>query len=247
MQQPLLNWCLLFAGFATLCGCDQLPGKPREEDRWRPPDEIKNFGSLYSTNCLACHGDEKMLGPSIAMSNPIYLAIVPKDAMRKAIAEGIPGTMMPGYSAAVGGSLTDEQINIVVDGIHNWSAGHPGTGSNHPPYAAPAGDNQRGAAAYTQNCEQCHGKDGAGGKSGSVIDPAYLNLVSDQYLRTIIIAGRPELGMPNYQEYVPGKPMSAEEIADLVAWLSSHRQGPAPGVTPGKTGEGTQTSPPTQQ
>jgi mono/diheme cytochrome c family protein len=68
------------------------------------------------------------------------------------------------------------------------------------------------------------------GKAGSVVDPAYLGLVSDQYLRTVVIAGRPDLGMPGFREYVPGKPMTPEEISDVVAWLASHRQSPAPGV-----------------
>jgi cytochrome c oxidase cbb3-type subunit 3 len=249
MQQRILNWCFLFAGFAALCGCDQLPGKPREEDRWKPPDAIKNFADLYNTNCVACHGNAKMFGPSMSMNNPVYLSVVPKDAMRKVIAEGVSGTMMPGYSTVVGGMLTDEQINILIDGIRNWSAGHTTAGSNQPAYAAPAGDAQRGASVYAQDCAQCHGKEGAGGKSGSIVDAAYLSLVSDQYLRTVIIAGRPELGMPGYQEYVSGKPMTTEEIADVVAWLSSHRQGPAPGqsTSPAETAAGTQTSQSNQQ
>jgi cytochrome c oxidase cbb3-type subunit 3 len=229
MQQHILNWCLLFVGLAALCGCDQLPGKPKEEDRWKPPDANKNFADLYNTNCVACHGNDKTFGASISMNNPVYLAVVPKDAMRKIIAEGVPGTMMPGYSIAVGRTLTDEQINILVDGIHSWSTGHAMPAAELPAYNAPAGDAQRGATAYAQDCAQCHGNEGAGGKAGSVVDAAYLSLVSDQYLRSVIIAGRPELGMPNYQEYVSGKPMSSEEIADVVAWLSSHRQGSAPG------------------
>jgi cytochrome c oxidase cbb3-type subunit 3 len=61
------------------------------------------------------------------------------------------------------------------------------------------------------------------------VDAAYLSLVSDQYLRTVVIAGRPELGMPGYREYVAGKPMTPEEISDVVAWLASRRQGPVPG------------------
>jgi cytochrome c oxidase cbb3-type subunit 3 len=249
MQQRILNWCLFFVGFAALCGCDRLPGKPREEDRWRPPDENKNFADLYSTNCVACHGNDKTFGPSISMNNPVYLSVIPKDVMRKVIAEGVPGTMMPSYSTAVGGMLTDEQINIIVDGIHNWSKEHETAGPNQPPYAAAVGDAQRGAAVYAQACAQCHGNEGAGGKAGSVVDPAYLSQVSDQYLRTVTIAGRPELGMPGYQEYVSGKPMTAEEIADVVGWLSSHRQGPAPGQStpPEQTATGTQTSQSNQQ
>ena len=229
MQQRILNWCLLFAGLTALSACDWIPGKPKEEDRWRPPEANKDFADLYSTNCVACHGNQKSPGPSIAMNNPVYLSIVPKEVLRKVIAEGVPGTMMPGYSAAVGGLLTDEQINIIADGIHNWAPKQSAAESDRPPYAGPPGDAQRGTAVYAQNCAQCHGNEGTGGKAGSVVDPAFLSLASDQYLRTVVIAGRPEQGMPNYREYVTGKPMTAEEIADVVGWLSSHRAGPAPG------------------
>jgi cytochrome c oxidase cbb3-type subunit III len=249
MQRRILNLCLLFVGLAALCGCGQLPGKPREEDRWKPPEANKNFADLYSTNCVACHGAEKVPGASISMKNPVYLSVVPKEAIRKVIAEGVPGTMMPAYSTAVGGLLTDEQINILADGIHNWSAGKTTAESDLPPYAAPAGDAQRGATVYAQACAQCHGNEGTGGKSGSVVDQAYLSLVSDQYLRTVIIAGRPELGMPGYKEYVSGKPMTTEEIADVVGWLSSHREGPAPGqpASPAETDGGTKTTQLNQQ
>jgi cytochrome c oxidase cbb3-type subunit III len=244
MQQRILNWCLFFAGLAALSGCGRLPGKPKEEDRWKPPEANKDFADLYNTNCVACHGNEKGPSASISFNNPVYLSVVPKEVIRKVVAEGVPGTMMPGYSAAVGGLLTDEQINILADGIHNGGAGHPTAESDRPPYAASAGDAQRGAAVYAQNCAGCHGNEGTGGKAGSVVDPAYLSLVSDQYLRTVVIAGRPELGMPGYQEYVSGKPMTAEEIADVVGWLSSHREGPAPGQsTPeAATAASTQTS-----
>jgi cytochrome c oxidase cbb3-type subunit 3/ubiquinol-cytochrome c reductase cytochrome c subunit len=48
--------------------------------------------------------------------------------------------------------------------------------------------------------------------------------VSDQGLRTAVLAGRPALGMPDWR--VPGAAaaMSAQEIADVVAWLIGHRQ-----------------------
>jgi cytochrome c oxidase cbb3-type subunit 3 len=55
------------------------------------------------------------------------------------------------------------------------------------------------------------------------VDTAYLALVSDQELRTIVIAGRPELGAPDWRSDVEGRAMSAKEISDVVAWLSSHR------------------------
>jgi hypothetical protein len=55
------------------------------------------------------------------------------------------------------------------------------------------------------------------------VDRSYLTLVSDQYLRTIVIAGRPELGAPDWRGNVPGRPMSDQEVTDVVAWLASQR------------------------
>ena len=249
MQQRFLNWCLLFTALAALSGCGRLPGKPRQEDRWQPPEANKNFADLYTTNCVACHGNGKVPSASISMNNAVYIAVVPKETIRKVIAEGVPGTMMPGYSAAVGGLLTDAQIDLLADGIHKAAEGHETAESNYPPYSAPSGDAQRGTAVYAQYCAQCHGNEGTGGKAGSVVDPAYLSLVSDQYLRTVVIAGRPELGMPSYKEYITGKPMTAEEIADVVGWLSSRREGPAPGQSAPQaaTAAATQTSDSKQQ
>jgi cytochrome c oxidase cbb3-type subunit 3/ubiquinol-cytochrome c reductase cytochrome c subunit len=50
-------------------------------------------------------------------------------------------------------------------------------------------------------------------------------------LRTAVIAGRPELGAPDWRGYVGGRPvasgfsrpMSDQEITDVVSWLASHR------------------------
>jgi len=55
------------------------------------------------------------------------------------------------------------------------------------------------------------------------VDGSYLALVSDQQLRTIVIAGWPELGSPDWRGDVEGRPMSAQDISDVVAWLSSQR------------------------
>jgi cytochrome c oxidase cbb3-type subunit 3 len=82
----------------------------------------------------------------------------------------------------------------------------------------------QGQAAFGTFCASCHDADGTGGKAGSVVRPAYLGLVSDQYLRTIVIAGRNDLGCPDFQNRVPGKPMSEEEISGVVAWLVSQRK-----------------------
>jgi hypothetical protein len=48
-------------------------------------------------------------------------------------------------------------------------------------------------------------------------------MVSDQNLRTTVIAGRPEMGAPDWRGNVAGKPMSPEDVSDVVAWLVSQR------------------------
>lgn len=226
-----LNWILLVCGFALVSGCDRLPGKPREKDRWKPPDEIKDFAELFDTNCRACHSNGQTLGASISMNNPVYLAVVPKEVMLKVTDQGVAGTAMPGFSHQAGGLLTETQVGILVDGIYAWAKGHEVPTDNLPPYSAPLGNADHGKEVFTAACARCHGPEGTGlkDKGGSVVDPAYLGLVSDQYLRTVVIAGRSEFGMPGFREYVSGKPMTSDEISDLVAWLASHRQGPAPG------------------
>src|SRR5262249_30605438 len=93
--------------------------------------------------------------------------------------------------------------------------------------ATTAGNAAQGKAVYATFCASCHGSDGqAGPKAGSVTDPAYLNLISDQGLRTIVIAGRPDFGAPDWRSNVPGRPMTDQEISDVVAWLSSQRPAP---------------------
>lgn len=217
------------AGLLALSGCDQLPGKPKESDRWVAPDAIKDFKQLFGTNCSACHGDDAAIGPSLSVQNPLYLAVVPKDVLKKIIADGIKATAMPAFAKANGGEITDEQIDILVNNLAGKAAPQQ-TGSdksssgNLPPYSAPLGDADRGSEAYNQYCAGCHGQAGEGGKkAGSIVNPDYLHLVSDQYLRSVIIGGRPELEMPNYQEFVKDHPMSPEDIANVVAWLASHR------------------------
>ncbi len=78
-------------------------------------------------------------------------------------------------------------------------------------------------------CASCHGSEGGGTRKGSAItNDSFMALVSDQALRTIVITGRPELGAPDWRGNVPGRPMTDQEITDVVAWLAS-RRAPNPG------------------
>ena len=86
------------------------------------------------------------------------------------------------------------------------------------------GDHERGREVYAVACAGCHGADGRGGRQGgSVVDATYLALVSDQALRTAVIAGRTDLGMPDWRGDPQSQALTPQQIADVVAWLASHR------------------------
>ena len=88
----------------------------------------------------------------------------------------------------------------------------------------PRAMSQRGEARLQNILRILPRSGGRGGPKGSAItNDSFLALVSDQGLRTIVITGRPELGAPDWRGNVPGKPMSDQEITDVVAWLASHR------------------------
>ena len=217
--------CLGLVVFSLATGCDRLPGKPKAADRWMAPEQVTDFTQLYAQNCAGCHGADGRLGAARPLHDPLYLALAGTDVLRQVIAYGVPGTAMPAFAEHVGGSLTDEQLHILVAGMQShW--GHPDALQDAalPPYRHEAGDAQRGAAVYTTFCTQCHGEAGRGGaQGGSIVDPNYLDLVSDQHLRTTVITGRPDRGKPDWRANVPGQPMTPQDIADVVTWLAAQR------------------------
>jgi cytochrome c oxidase cbb3-type subunit 3 len=221
---------ILLAVALGMTACTNLPGRPGPGPEVVRPEEVLDFKVLYNENCSGCHGAEGKGGVSIALSNPVYLAIADDSVIRPIIAGGVKGGGMPAFAQSKGGQLTDQQIEVLAAGIRTWARPDGQRDANMPVYSAPVpGDPKRGTDAFTTFCSSCHGADGRGGKGGSsIVDGAYLALVSDQYLRTVVIAGRPELGAPDWRSDVPGRPMTAQEITDVVAWLTSQRQ-PFPG------------------
>jgi mono/diheme cytochrome c family protein len=192
------------------------------------PTDVTDFATLYRENCAGCHGGDGKFGAAIAMNNPLYLAIIDHTTMRRLIAEGVRGTSMPPFAQSAGGSLTDRQINLLVDGIYKSWAGAKDSGVGAPPYSSTTSGNPgNGAQVYAASCQSCHGPDGEGGPlAGSIVDSSYLSLVSDQYLRTIVIAGRPELGHPDWKHDASGRPLTPGQVSDVVAWISSKRAAP---------------------
>ena len=217
---------LSLAALLALSACSSLSGKPAPGPEVPRPDSVLDPVVLYSQNCAGCHGAQGKNGAAMALSDPVYLSIVDDDTLRATISKGRPGTAMSAFAQKEGGMLTDQQINAIIRGIRErWSKPNALSGIVAPPYAAKLpGNPQQGETVYATFCSSCHGMGAQGGpKAGSVTNGAYLSLISDQGLRTIVITGRPDFSAPDWRGNVPGHPMTDQEISDVVAWLVSQR------------------------
>lgn len=208
-------------------GCMSPPGKPGSVVEISRPEQLMEFAPLYKQNCAACHGEGGRGGAAISLANPAYLATAGVDNIRNITAAGVPGTLMPPFGKKAGGMLTDAQIGVIAQGMmEGWGNASSLGGATPLAYASSVkGDSTKGQAAFGTFCASCHGADGTGvpNKIGSIVDPAYLALVSDQGLRSIVIAGRPEFGMPDWRRTQGPRGMTDGDVSDIVAWLTSQR------------------------
>lgn len=226
LAQVLLT-CL--AALST--GCRHLPGDP--PDPIPRPTEITDFRTLYGENCAACHGVNGQNGPAIDLANPEYQALVDDASLSKWISGGMPGTEMPAFAQSAGGMLTDAQVNALIAGMRKkWSRPGVFAGVTPPPYTQPDdGDAHRGEQSYQSRCASCHAS-----SPQQITSSDYLALVGDQALRSIIIAGRPDIGQPDWGHLGPGgktaAPLSARDVDNIVAYLASLRNSAQTAKTP---------------
>ena len=216
---------LLLVLALALAGCkarSNLLSPPNEEVV--DPRGIVDFSKLYATNCAGCHGANGRGGAAIGLASAGYLSLVGDTDLRQVIEHGRPGTAMPAFAQSTGGTLSDVQVGALVQGIRSWTKTTPLEDAQPTYRLSEAADAVRGARAFAERCASCHGADGRGAKGlGSIVDPDFLELVSEQWLRTGIVAGRPEQGCPDWHG-VDGRALSSADVSDTVAWLWSHRR-----------------------
>lgn len=237
MMTPRLLILAAGAAVTVFAGCEKLPGQPDEHHhKYVRPEEVSDFKKLYAENCAGCHSLEAgKLAAARPLNDPTFVKFVGKQNLEKIIEGGVKNTAMPALGVKYGGYLTDAQISILADGILKAAGVNPGGNDpgDLPLYSAPVGNPEAGKAAFAANCASCHGPDGTGNSEkriGSIVDPNFLALTSDQSLRSLIIAGRTDLKHPDRTQLMPGKTLSDTEVADIVGYLASLRPNPDTGV-----------------
>lgn len=218
-----MRLAFLFLLCAGITGC-RLPGKPTADHTPPRPQAVLGFEPLYKQNCQACHGVDGRNGMAVSLASPAYIAYAGRDHIAAITANGIGGSLMPAFATHAGGLLTDQQVQALANGIvTRWGKPQDLAGGTPPPYDSTAtGNPTNGETLYRANCLRCH----APGPT-SILSPTYLALISNGGLRTLLVAGKPEAGMPDWRGY-PGGPLTDQQLADLVSFMVSHRT-PAPG------------------
>jgi cytochrome c oxidase cbb3-type subunit III len=199
-----------------------------------PPLNDPLFRAIVPENeleSIITKGRKDTLMPAFAAENGGTLTTAQIQVLVKEI-KGIPYKLVQKDDS--GKSLVE--IVHDVDGIAlTWGAPKE-LPKNVPPYRESSkseGNKERGATVFGRACAVCHGEQGQGSKQGDGLsltlnDPVFLSLISNQELRRYTITGRPDLGMPNYADARPGepnfKPLTGEEVTDLVALLASWRR-----------------------
>lgn len=204
---------------SLLSGCKDMPGYPKPA--WQPPKDVSSFKALYTENCAGCHGDNGRNGIAVSLNNPELYAIASDAQLHDIIANGIPNSLMPAHAISAGGMLTDKQVDILVAGMRKkWGNSNSLAGTTPPPFEQPAkgGDAQQGRQDYITYCLSCHNSE-----QTNITNTSYLALISDQTLRSIIIAGRPDIGQPDWRNDKPGQPLTDQQVTDIVTYLGSLR------------------------
>ncbi len=134
---------------------------------------------------------------------------------------------MPAFAQHSGGMLTDDQIDVIVQ-RDSKPLGETGRSARRQRSTLCGAGSRRSEARRRTSTPFTARRataqtDTVGKRASSIVDGSYLALVSDQNLRTTVIVGRREWGAPDWRGDVPGKPMSPEDVSDVVAWLVAQR------------------------
>jgi cytochrome c oxidase cbb3-type subunit III len=200
-------------------GCHRKIGPPNDQEELIRPENVASFDRLYKQNCSACHGESGSGGPALDLANPKYQAVVDDASLKRWITSGMPGTQMPAFGEPAGGFLAPQQVDVLVAGMRTrWNHKDQNV-DNMPPYSSSAvGDVEHGQDIFQVSCSSCHQQG-----QQKITDASYLALVSDQSLRSIVIAGRPDLGHPDWKQVRPDQPLTDQDVSDVVAYLHSLR------------------------
>lgn len=171
--------------------------------------------TLYRSRCAVCHGDQGQgnIGPSLR--NDSVLQVVSNEFLHDNIVRGRPGTAMPAWR-----QLSSADVADLIGLLRSWQS-RP-AGELAPVYVS--GDWQNGELLYQGMCASCHGPNAEGALGPQLVNPVFLDTVTDAALVQWISHGRDGTPMRPFLRGRQGAAaLSASQIEDIVTWLRSQR------------------------
>lgn len=181
-------------------------------------------GELYVQNCAMCHGVDGQGRVGARLEH--FPGIQIESTLSQTIAEGVSGSVMPAWSQANGGPLSEQDIADIASYIAGAFGGTEPL-APLPTYVPPdiprlpdmEGDPSAGAVVYQAECRVCHGPEGQG-RFGQALAKAWPVYDPQVYIRQVVAEGISGTIMPAWGED-SGGPLTAEQIADVAAYVLS--------------------------
>ncbi len=195
---------------------------------------------LFLQNCAVCHGEDARgrVGPTLKKDFP---GIRVDLFLKETISNGVEGSVMPSWSKAKGGPLSDADIDDVVAFIRSLGRPTPPINVTPPPTETapplpapiatfPAGDASRGATVYSGNCQVCHGDRGQG-NIGATLRKDWPGINPEAFIEATVARGVAGSKMPAWAQS-NGGPLTNQQIADVTAYVRTLKPAPQPTPAP---------------
>ena len=181
------------------------------------PDDVTDFATLYSQNCAGVpRGERAEWAGDRSRAIPNTRRWWTTRRCANGSRGGMPGTEMPAFAQSAGGMLTDAQINALIAGMRKeWSQAECLCRSSAA--AVRARSDRRCAArrASLSGALRFVPRDGRSRQQVTSPD-RILRWSAIRRCARIIIAGRPDIGQPDWRHDSPGgkaaAPLSAQDV-----------------------------------
>lgn len=198
-----------------------------------------NGAKLYAQNCAVCHGDrgQGRVGATLAKNFPgIRVDVLLKDI----ISGGVPGSVMPAWSKAKGGPLSDAEVDDLVAFVRSLGIQAPTVAITpvatqpivlpSPAATFPAGNATNGAQIFAVDCVVCHGVNGEG-RIGATLEKDWSGINVNALLDATIARGVSGSRMPAWAQAYGG-PLTNQDIADVASYIQTLKKTGQPAPTP---------------
>jgi mono/diheme cytochrome c family protein len=165
----------------------------------------------YLADCAACHGAQ---GQGTPLGSPLAARdrkVAGRAAIYGAIAEGLKGTAMPGYSR-----YDARQMRALLD----YVASLPAVTESRAAWRKQSGNPENGRMLFAKICAGCHGDQGQGKVGPALGSSGFQKAATEEFVAATVMRGRAGTPMPAFgRDNVSYPKLTAQEALDLAAFV----------------------------